>query len=101
LLTIVRIFRHYRPLVFFGILALLIACGSLAAAVPVIEDWITLRYINHVPLAILASGLALLSSLFFVLALILDSIAYQHRLNFEREAQSSARKYDIEEPGKQ
>jgi hypothetical protein len=101
LLTIVKIFRHYKPLVFFGTLALLIACGSLAAAVPVIEDWITDRYISHVPLAILASGLALLSSLFFVLALILDSITYQHRLNFKRETQRSARKYDIKKPGKQ
>lgn len=85
LLTIVRIFRHYRPLMFFGGVALLLILCSLLAGIPVIDDWLQHRYIYHVPLAILASGLALLSGLSLALGIILDSIVYQHRMNFERE----------------
>jgi glycosyltransferase involved in cell wall biosynthesis len=92
LLTIANIFRHYRPMAFFGGIAILIALLSLVTGMPVIEDWLEFRYIYHIPLAILASGLALLSCLFFVLALILDSIAYQHKLDFERQVEPSNKK---------
>lgn len=88
LFTIANIFRHYRPLAFFGGIAVLIACLSVLTGIPVIEDWLEFRYIYHVPLAILASGLALLSCLFLVLALILDSITHQHKLDFERQIRS-------------
>ena len=49
------------------------------------DEWLQYRYIYRVPLAILASGLALAAGLAFALGLILDSIVYQHRMNFERE----------------
>lgn len=96
LTTIFSIFRHYRPLIFFGSISILLVFCSLLAGIPVINDWLVHRYIYHVPLAILASGLALLAGLFVVLGLILDSIVYQHRMNFERDINrgSRARKQD-------
>jgi hypothetical protein len=55
------------------------------AAVPVIQDWIQHQYIQHVPLAILATGLEIVAALMFGVGLILDSIVYQKRLDNERQ----------------
>jgi glycosyltransferase involved in cell wall biosynthesis len=83
--TIARILRYYRPLAFFGGLALLLAFAGLLAGTPVILEWIRERYINHVPLAILASGLEIVAVLMLAIGLILDSITDQDKRNFERD----------------
>jgi len=83
--TIIRIFRHYKPFVFFSILAFIFALLSLISAIPVFNDWFTYQYIYHVPLAILATGLALISIILFSLGITLDSIAYHHKINFEQK----------------
>lgn len=85
LLTIFNIFRHFKPLLFFGVGALFSALLSLVAALPVLEDWLINRYIYHVPLAILATGLALTSLLLLTIALILDTQVRQDRKRFELE----------------
>lgn len=83
--TIARILRYYRPLVFFGGAAIVIALAGLLAALPVFEDWIRERYIYHVPLAILAAGLEVVAVLLMAIGLILDSITHQDKRAFERE----------------
>ena len=85
LLTIRNILRHYKPLVFFGGLSMVLAALGLAAGMPVLLEWIQHRYINRVPLAILATGLMILAALFGAIGLLLDSIAHQDRRNFERD----------------
>lgn len=84
LTTILDIFRHYRPLLFFGTISFLLLVSALMFSVPVINDWIEHRYIYHVPLAILSSALVMLSTLAVSVGLILDSIAYQHRMDYEQ-----------------
>lgn len=84
--TIFTIFRHYKPLMFFGFLSLFFILLSIISGMPVFYDWFTYKYIYHVPLAILATGFAVLSMIFLSLGLILDSIAYQSRLAFEQRA---------------
>jgi hypothetical protein len=83
--TIGNILRYYRPLVFFGWAAILFAILGLIAGVPVIYEWISLRYIHHVPLAILAAGLGVIAIIFMAIGLILDSITHQDKRSFERE----------------
>lgn len=82
--TIGNILRYYRPLVFFGGAAILLALLGLIAGIPVIEEWITARYIRHVPLAILATGLEIVAMVLAAIGLILDSITHQDKRNFER-----------------
>lgn len=84
LYTIFKIFRHYRPFLFFTMLSFIFAILSLISAIPVFSDWILYKYIYHVPLAILATGLGLISIILFVVGIILDSITYQNRLEFEQ-----------------
>lgn len=81
--TITTVLRYYRPLAFFGGAALIIALLGLIAGFPVLEDWIKSRYIYHVPLAILATGLEIVAILLAAIGLILDSITYQDKRRFE------------------
>lgn len=85
-LTIISsLFKHTRPMVFFGGISLMFALAMLVVGIPVIVEFLLTHYITLVPSAILASGLAILSVLFFVVALILDSMAYYEKIHFQRE----------------
>ena len=84
LLTIFRIFRYYRPFIFFTLLSLFFLVLCLICSVPVFDDWFMHRYIYHVPLAILATGLGLISIIFFSLGIMLDSISHLSKLEFEQ-----------------
>ena len=90
--TIFNIFRYYRPLAFFGALSFLFMAAGLLSAIPVINDWFSNQYIYHVPLAILATGLEIVSVVFFAVGLILDSISKQDKRNFERDVLLTQRK---------
>ena len=86
LFAITQILRFYRPLLFFSGLASLLAVSGLLAGVPVLNDWLTTGYIAHVPLAILASALEIVAMLMLSVGLILDSVAYHERMEYERHA---------------
>jgi hypothetical protein len=92
LFTIMQILRYYRPLVFFGSASVLLVLTGLVAAIPVFQDWLRDGYIAHVPLAILASGLEIVAVLTLAVGLILDSISYQDKRNFERDLLSAGSK---------
>ena len=81
--TIFRIFKNYRPMAFFGLWAGLFAAFALVSgAVPVVEFART-HFITHVPLAILATGLAIFSLVLIAIGLILDTVAHNARFAFE------------------
>ena len=83
LVLIFNIFRHYKPFSFFGVISFCcIIAGMVFGSVPV-ADYLQHQYVDHVPLAILASALCILSILFLSIALVLDSIANNHKFNFE------------------
>ncbi len=83
LFAITQVLRYYRPLLFFSVVSVLFATLGLFASLPVFHDWLTIRYIEHVPLAILASAFEILAMLVLSVGLVLDSVAYHERLAFE------------------
>ncbi len=83
--TIGNILRYYRPLTFFGALAVGVATLGIISGMPVIIEFFRDRYISHVPLAILATGLGIISIVLMAIGLILDSITHQDKKNFERD----------------
>jgi hypothetical protein len=85
LFTIARILRYYRPLLFFSGASLFFFIAGFLTGIPVFIDWIQYQFIFHIPLAILATGLEVIAVLMFAIGLILDSISYQSRCNFELE----------------
>lgn len=76
--TIVMIFKDYKPLVTFSILSLIsLALSFLSGAYPIM-DYIKFQYVYHVPLAILAASLFILSILLLGIGLILNTITHFH-----------------------
>ncbi|UCH85683.1 MAG: glycosyltransferase [Candidatus Latescibacterota bacterium] len=77
--TIFWIFKDYRPLKFFSTVALLIFLLGLGlGSVPVVEFFRTTK-VTHPSTAVLAAGLVIVSFVFFVTGLILDTIVRRHR----------------------
>jgi glycosyltransferase involved in cell wall biosynthesis len=89
LFTIFQILCYYRPLFFFGIISVFFGVLGLIAAIPVFDDWITYRYIYHVPLAILAVALEIVAALSLSVSLVLNSITRQYRMQCERDLLNS------------
>jgi glycosyltransferase involved in cell wall biosynthesis len=78
LLKIVDIFKAYRPLLFFGIIALGLAIlGLVLGSIP-IAGFLRTGKVERFPTAILATGLMLLSFLATVCGIILDG--FNHRI---------------------
>jgi glycosyltransferase involved in cell wall biosynthesis len=89
LFTIAQILRYYRPLLFFGSVGVGFFLFGLLAGYPVIDEWLETRYIQHVPLAILAVGLEISAIVSMGVGLILDSITHQNKMAFERNLLSN------------
>lgn len=83
--TISSLARHYRPMLFFGLVSLAFFVLGALCGLPVIGEWIAFQYIYRVPLAILATGLMVLAAGSLGIGLILDSAVHQNRLNYERD----------------
>lgn len=81
--TIVRMFKDYKPLRFFGIISLILFCLALVIGVPVIAEFVKTSYITKVPSAILATGIMSLAAISLQCGIILDAITRQHREDYE------------------
>lgn len=79
------LFKDTRPLTFFSLVSVLFIVLTLLIGTPVLLEFMETHYITLVPSAILASGLGIIAFLFFVVGLILDTMAYNHRLEFEHQ----------------
>ena len=77
--TITTVFKNYRPMIFFGVLALCFALAGLFCGFFPILEYLKEQYVHKVPLAVLAASLELLAMLFLVCGLILDTSVRQHR----------------------
>lgn len=86
--TIVLIFKDYKPFLFFSIISVISLVLGLSAGWLPISDYISDRYVHHVPLAILATGLVILSIVLWGVGVILHTIT-----NFHIENQKSIIKY--------
>ncbi len=81
--TVLRVFKDYRPLLFFGSAgALLIAVGFVVGT-PVILEFLRTGAIDRIPSAILATGLCVLGALQIGVGAILDTQAWLHRENYQ------------------
>jgi hypothetical protein len=73
------LFRDEKPLAFFGIIALLIACVGLLLGGSIVIEYMETRLVPRVPTAILATGLMLLAFLSLGCGLILNNVARGRR----------------------
>jgi glycosyltransferase involved in cell wall biosynthesis len=80
--VIITVVKDFKPMLFFTQIALIFfVCSILAGAFPIM-DYVRIRYVIHVPLAILATGLDLMAALALVCGFILDTIVRYEREQF-------------------
>jgi glycosyltransferase involved in cell wall biosynthesis len=75
------LFRAFKPLTFFGGVGILLFALGILAGIPPVADYICdpQHYVRHVPLAILAMGLVLLSAGSVFLGLLLHAINWRFK----------------------
>ncbi|WP_208653429.1 glycosyltransferase family 2 protein [Leptospira koniambonensis] len=81
--NILWIFKDYKPMHFFGFFSVISGILSLVAGTPPVIDYIEYRYVYHVPLAVLATGLMLFSWIQIAIGLVLHTVSKIQRTNFE------------------
>ena len=85
LMMILSLFKEYRPLLLFGLIALFCLALGLIFGIPVIVDYARTGLVERFPTAILAVGLVLTSLLNLVTGWILGSVVKGQRLQYELE----------------
>jgi glycosyltransferase involved in cell wall biosynthesis len=78
------LFRAFKPLTFFGSVGLLFLVLGIIAGIPPIRDYLTdpNHIVRHIPLAILATGLMILSCICIFLGILLHAINWRfHELH--------------------
>lgn len=83
LLTIFNLYRDYKPLSFFGILALLLIILSLILFIPVFTEYLATGLVPRIPTLIVSTIMMLAAFLSVVCGLILDTNAKNSRKDFE------------------
>ena len=81
--TIGRLFKEYKPTVFFGLISLLFLIVSLIFGVPVFVDYFKTGLVPRFPTLIFAGFMLMISILMFVCGLILEVVVKKHRQLFE------------------
>jgi len=83
LLTIFNLYRDYKPLQFFGVVAAVLAIVAFGMFVPVLMDYLQTSLVPRFPTLIVSGFMMSASLLSFTCGLILDTIAKGNRKNFE------------------
>ncbi|MFI3283851.1 MAG: glycosyltransferase [Erysipelotrichaceae bacterium] len=83
LITLFDLCKGYKPLLFFGIISMIIGTLGLLVGFPVILEFMQFHYVYKVPSAILASSLLIISVLIMILGLITDHISNQEKRSHE------------------
>ena len=77
--TIITLYRIERPILFFGIIAALLALAGLVLAAPLIVTYMKTGLVPRFPTAILVTGLMILATLSGMCGLILDTVVRGRR----------------------
>ncbi len=81
--TIIRLFREYRPLLFFGLIASLFTVLGLVFFLPVFVEYLQTGLVPRFPTLIMSGVFWIIGLLMLVCGLILDSVVNKHRQQFE------------------
>lgn len=81
--TIVRLFKDYKPLRFFGIISLILMLASLALFIPVLIEYAKTGLVPRYPTLIVAGFVAVAGLLCLSCGLTLDTITKKTRQDFE------------------
>lgn len=83
LMTIFNLYRNYRPLRFFGAVAILLMILALIMFLPILAEFLQTGLVPRFPTLIVSGLIAVISILSAMCGLILDTIAVNARKDFE------------------
>lgn len=83
MLTILKICKDYKPLLFFSAFSLIFCLLGLIFGIPVINEFIHAGFITKIPSSVLASGLMIFALLLLVTGLILDTVVTNAKKEYE------------------
>ena len=83
LLTIMKMFKDYKPLMFFSVFSLIFFIVGLLVGIPVITEFISTGFVTKVPSAILATGIMIFSVLLLITGFILDTVVTNDKKEYE------------------
>lgn len=83
LMTVARLFREYKPFIFFSSVCVFFLLVSLLLFIPVFIEYLQTGLVPRFPTLIVSGLLALLGCLFFFCGIILDVVARKHKQLFE------------------
>ncbi len=95
LLTILSLFKDYRPLALFSWVALLLCILGLIAGIPVIVEFAHTGLVPRMPSALLAVALVFMGALAFVCGLILDTVVKGSRKEYELRVSEAYSQFGI------
>jgi glycosyltransferase involved in cell wall biosynthesis len=79
LMTILKLTKNGRPLLFFGIAGAACLIAAILLALPLLETYIQTGLVPRFPTAILCTGLSIMSAVFLVCGLVLDTVTLGRR----------------------
>jgi glycosyltransferase involved in cell wall biosynthesis len=71
---ILALYKHEKPMLFFGVLASVLALISILLAVPVVLEYLRTGLVPRFPTAILATGIMILASLSLTAGIVLETV---------------------------
>lgn len=83
LMTIARLFRDYKPFMFFSVVAFIVLVGAMVLFMPVLIDYLQTGLVPRFPTLIVSVLLVLLGFMFFFCGIVLEVIIRKHKQLFE------------------
>ena len=83
LLTILRLFRDYKPYLFFSLWAILFETVAIILTLPIINEFIRTGLVPRFPTLIAAVSIAIIGLLFYFCGIILDVLQNKNKQLFE------------------
>ena len=83
LMTIARLYRDYKPMGFFSLLAVILAVISIAFFIPVFAGYLSTGLVEKFPTLIVCGFVMVAAILSFFSGLILNNLTVNHRREFE------------------
>ena len=93
LMTIARLFKNYRPLGFFSLLALGLTVLAAVFFVPVFADFLRTGMVAKFPTLIVCGFVALAAIISFFAGMVLDTIKQKNRQDFEMNLHRTSDKF--------
>ena len=92
--TIARLFKEYKPTIFFGLVSLLFLIISFIFGAPVFVEYFKTGLVPRYPTLIFSGFMLMISILMFICGLILEVVVKKHRQLFELILIRTKKEYD-------